>query len=160
MTEEQAWLFLNLGVISALATAGIAIWSIRNVRYAAVWRATLDFMHDYNNDPRIDRGLEVVRAFRDGGVLPELSGEKREDFLFLMNRLEILAIGLERRIYDWRLICDYFVHELVLIHARAAPLIAHIRRTEKDPAAFVKFENLARRAESARKKGEKNPPPT
>ena len=142
MTEAQAWLFLALGVVSAVVSAAIAVWSIRNARYAAIWRATLDFIHDYNNNPRVDRGLAVVRSAEKN--IPLERGAARDDFLFLMNRLEILAIGLERRIYDERIVADYFGRDLKEIHAAAAPLIEHIRRTEKDPDAFVKFEELAR----------------
>ena len=142
MTALQAWLFLGLGVLSAVVSAVIAVWSIRNARYAAIWRATLDFIHAYNDDPRVDRGLEVVR--RAENHIPLEHDAPRDDFLFLMNRLEILAIGLERRIYDKRLIADYFGRDLKEIHADAAPLIEHLRRAEKDPDAFVKFEELAR----------------
>ena len=61
-----------------------------------------------------------------------------------MNRFEILAIGLERGIYDKHLVADYFGRDLREIYADAAPLIEHIRLTEKDPNAFIKFEELAR----------------
>ena len=141
MTEEQAWILLALGAVSAVASAGIAVWSIRNARYAAIWRATLDFIHDYNDDPRVDRGLLVVRNARDN--IPLEKGPKRDDFLFLMNRMEILAIGLSRRVYDKRLVADYFGRDLRAIYTDAAPLIEHIRQTEKDPHAFVKFQELA-----------------
>lgn len=142
MTEEQAWILLALGALSAVVSAGIAVWSIRNARYAAIWRATLDFIHDYNNDPRVDRGLAVVRNTESN--IPLEKGAKRDDFLFLINRLEILAIGLDRRVYDKRIIADYFGRDLKEIYADAAPLIRHVRQTENDPEAFAKFEEIAR----------------
>ena len=97
MTVAQAWLLLTLGAVSALVSAAIAVWSIRNARYAAVWRTTLDFIHDYNNDVRVDRGIAVARASHEN--IPLQKGGKRDDFLFLVNKLEILSIGLDRRIY-------------------------------------------------------------
>ena len=58
MTAEHFRLLL---VIIGAVSAAIAVWSIRNARYAAVWRATLDFIHAYNDAPRVNRGMAVVR---------------------------------------------------------------------------------------------------
>ena len=142
MTEAQAWLLLTLGAVSAVVSAAIAVWSIRNARYAAVWRATLDFIHDYNNDVRVDRGIAVARASHEN--IPLQKGGKRDDFLFLMNRLEILAIGLDRRIYDRRIVNDYFGRDLKEIYSLAEPLITHVRQAERDAEAFAKFEEIVR----------------
>ena len=127
MTETQAWALLALGAVSAV----IALFSVMTGRWLTV------------------RQVEVGRAFKILRASPEsnipLENQNREDFLFLMNMFEVLAIGLERDIYDKRIIIQFFGRGLKKIWEKALPFVTHLRTREKDPDAFKKFENLAAR---------------
>lgn len=69
-------------------------------------------------------------------------GENRENFLFLMNMFEMLAIGLNGGIYDKKMVMDAFGEELRGIYGIAEPLIRHVRGKDKG-RAFVHIESLA-----------------
>ena len=58
-----------------------------------------------------------------------------------MNMFEILAIGLNRGIYDKGMALDMFSDDLRNIYKDAKPLIEHIRKTGDN--AFRHWEELA-----------------
>ena len=144
MTAFQAWLFLGATVVSIIG-AGCGIWSSHRT---AKQQATLNFINGYNNDPRVPEGHAVLRM--DGGKMPGdiLAKESRIKFLFLMNKFEILAIGLNRGIYDEIMVLDTFGRDIREIYQKSKPLIAHIRGSESDAEAFLEFEKLAGKIET------------
>lgn len=144
MTAFQAWLFLGATVVSIIG-AGCGIWSSRRT---AKQQATLNFINGYNDDPRVPKGHAVLRV--GGGETPEeiLTEETRVNFLFLMNKFEILAIGLNRGIYDEAIVLDTFGRDIREIYQKSKPFIAHIRGKESDAEAFLGFEKLAGKIET------------
>ena len=139
MTPFQAWLLLGATAVSIIG-AGLGIWSSRRT---AKQRATMDFLNGYNDDPRVSEGHAVLRM--DGGKTPGdiLTGENRDNFLFLMNKFEMLAIGLKRGIYDKDMVLDTFGRDIREIYQKSESFITHIRGNESDAEAFLEFEKLA-----------------
>ena len=142
MTETQAWALLALGAVSAV----IAMLSVMTGRWLTARRATLDFLRDYYTSPEVGRAFKILRASPESNI--PLENQNREDFLFLMNMFEVLAIGLERNIYDKRMIIQFFGRDLKKIWEKSLPFVTHLRTQEKDPDAFKEFENLAARTRS------------
>ena len=142
MTEPQAWVLLALAAISAV----IAMRAVTVGRQSAVRRATLGLMRDYNASPEVGRALKILRDPDRRNF--SLEGRDREDFLFLMNMFEMLAVGLGRGIYDKKMIVLYFGRDLKGVWELAAPFVRHIREFEKDRDAFTEFEKLADRIRS------------
>lgn len=136
MTEAQAWALLALGAVSAV----IALFSVMFGRSLAARRATLVFMREYCASPEIGRALALLRA--PERVIP-MEKKDREDFIFLMNMFETLAIGLARRIYDKKMVLQFFGRDLKKIWENALPFVTDLRHRENDPDAFVEFEKLA-----------------
>ena len=142
MTELQAWAVLALGALSA----AIALLSVMTGRWLTARRATLEFLHEYNASPEVGRAFKILRAPPESGI--PLEGKNREDFLFLMNMFEVLAIGLSRGIYDKRMVVQSFGRDLKEIWEKALPFVRHVRERENDPDAFREFEKLAKRVRS------------
>ena len=136
MTEIQAnWL-----IVIAVLSAGFACWGVWLSRRTAKQRATLDFINEYNNEPRVSSAFRVIR--KKQSIFS--NDDDRDDFLFLMCKFEILAIGLKNAIYDKKMVKDAFGRDLNKIYNESKPLIEHIRTNESDSDAFTAFEQLAK----------------
>ncbi len=108
------------------------------------------FIHDYNNDNRFSAGIAVVYKYKDYDeeksklILDKENCKDYNNFLVLMNKFEILAIGLKHHFYDKEMINDYFGDDLLKIYTQSKSLIAVIRKSGemvgKDGKAFNKFE--------------------
>ena len=151
----------------------IAAFGIIRVRFTARQRETLNFMNDYNNDPMVSEGFAVIHRIKclqeqdkPAAVADALNREKdggkgmgmdRMHFLFLANKFEILAIGLEDRIYDQEMIDRFLGRDIVEIYNDSLPLIKRIRDSEpnfvgseNNPVAFEEFEKLAKKIDKRR----------
>lgn len=142
MTETQAWALLALGAVSA----AIALLSVMTGRWLAARRATLDFLQNYYASPEVGRAFKILRQPPENSI--PLEGQNREDFLFLMNMFEVLAIGLSSGIYDKRMTVQSFGRDLKEIWEKAKPFVPHVRERENDPDAFREFERLVERLRS------------
>jgi hypothetical protein len=150
MTELQAWIL----VVAAMASAAVGFvfgWlAISANRKIARQRATLDFLEKQTADWRIAEGFRAMRKRNAGDIPPadaddESSRQERYAILRVLNRFEILAIGIANGIYDEKIVWDYFQRDLREIYRAAEKIIEQIRRAEKDPDAFCEFEALAKR---------------
>ena len=149
----------------------IAAFGIIRVRFTARQRETLKFMNDYNNDPMVSEGFAVIQRIKrlpehdkPAAIVNALNrehngGQERMHFLFLANKFEILAIGLEDRIYDQEMIDRFLGRDIVEIYKDSLPLIKRIRESasdavgdEDDPVAFEEFEKLAKKVKKRRLK--------
>ena len=79
---------------------------------------------------------------------PENKKTKRMQILFVLNKFEILAIGLEQKIYDRQMIKDCLGRDVARFYNLSKPIIAHIRNNESDSKAFTEFEKLAEEAKN------------
>ena len=161
-----AW---GLFAVSVVAV-GIAGDRVIAAYHTARQRETLRFMHDYNNNPMVSEGFAVIQRIKllcaqqgaksatvDAAVQNALSrahngGKERMHFLFLANKFEILAIGLEDNIYDQEMIDRFLGRDIVEIYNDSLPLIKRIRESEPNvvgsenkPVAFEEFEKLAQK---------------
>ena len=148
----------------------IAAFGIIRVRLTARQLETLKFMNGYNDDPMVSEGFAVIQRIKrlrpqqgekpdafDAAVQNALSrehndGKERMHFLFLANKFEILAIGLEDNIYDQEMIDRFLGRDIIEIYNDSLPLIKRIRESapdavgnEDDPVAFEEFEKLAKK---------------
>ena len=79
---------------------------------------------------------------------PENKKTKRTQILFVLNKFEVLAIGLEQKIYDRQMIKDCLGRDVARFYNLSKPIIAHIRNNESDSKAFTEFEKLAEEAKN------------
>ena len=135
----------------------VAVFGILWTRSTARQRETLKFIHGYNSETGVRDGLDVIRqvSSTDPNVIKlsvkdavQFGSQSRRGFLIVLNKFEILAIGLDHQIYEKSMIEDCFGRDIINIFIDSAPLIAHFRKSEKnggegDPDAFSQFENLA-----------------
>ena len=134
----------------------IAAFGIIRVRFTARQRETLKFMNDYNNDPMVSEGFNVIYQVKEGdlpieGALDRAknNGEHRKNFLAVVNRFEVLAIGLDHQIYDRGMINRCFGRDIAKIYRSSERLIAYVRDKEEDPDAFKEFQKLAEKIEES-----------
>ena len=135
---------MEIAVVVQILILLVAVASVWTARKIARQRAALDFLRQYNKESGVSRGHKVIRKY-DGESLAEYlkeGGENREDFLFLMNMFEILAVGLDSGIYDEKMIKDALGEELRDIYGKAEPLIRHVR-VKYGGKAFKHIESLA-----------------
>ena len=120
---------------------------IRANRRTARQRETLDFLKRYNSDERISSGHAVLRM---NGAADEIlkNKENLDNFLFLMNEFEILAIGLKNEIYDEAIVLDAMGRDISAIYQKSEMLIKYRRKNVSAPAAFLEFEKLAGKVET------------
>ena len=151
-----AWVGL-LGVGVALLGVSVALGGILWIRHTAKQRETLQFMHDYNNDPMVVEGFDVIYQVKAGDLSvedamdrQENGGKSRVAFLHLASKFEILAIGLNNGIYNKKMITDCFGRDISEIFLVSKDLIDHVRNQDKtewgiksDSAALREFEKLA-----------------
>ncbi len=103
---------------------------------------------EYNNDGRVSQGHQTIRRYKDEPLDEYLKqgSENLDNFLFVMNMFEILAIGLKRGIYDENMAVDMFGEDLRHIYESAKPMTIYIRKTGGE--AFRHWEELAARVEN------------
>ena len=156
---------------------GVAVFGIRMARKTAKQEATLKFIHKYNDSLEVSKGIRAIRDFKaeienfkadnSEAVIKEFvkdrakeliepddrrnseKWETRENILIVLNKFEILAIGLKRKIYDQEMVKDFLGRDVAEFYKRSEPIIAHIRKTDK--RAFVEFEEIA---EQVKKSGD------
>ena len=148
---------------------GVAVGGIIMARKTATQEATLKFMHKYNDSSEVSEGLRAIRDFKaeidefkannseaatkeqvkewaKDFIEPDVHDikkrETRENILIVLNKFEILAIGLKRKIYDQEMVKDFLGRDVAEFYNRSEPIIAHIRKTDK--TAFVEFEEIAK----------------
>ncbi len=148
-------------IVTLIAPVLATIWVISVAKAHYRQKNTLEFINDYNRDKRFDEGIAVLRSSiyegekRANYILEEENRKDYEKFLFLMNEFEILAIGLKRKVYDKKMIKDYFGHDLLTTYKKSKLLIEAIRTKNKvnskgdnetaaqGDKAFEKFEDIA-----------------
>ncbi len=111
----------------------------------------MEFINDYNNDERVSAGIAVFSSVYKGEkqanyILEPDNRKDYDNFLIMMNKLEILAIGLKYKIYDEKMIKDCFGYDLFITYTRSKSLIDIIRGKDVGPQsdkAYEEFENFA-----------------
>lgn len=134
----------DTGIVTLVAVL-VAVIALLQKRNLSRITHTLQFIEDYNSDPRVDEAHRFLHSIKGKSRDEQLSkfSENRADFLFLLNKFEILAIGLKERIYDKSMIKDCFGYDIHRIYFASEDLISHIRENDSDKEAFSHFERLA-----------------
>ena len=142
MTEFQAWLIF----FAALGGVVVAVCGIAMVRKTARQQATLEFITQYNDSSVVSEGIHLIH---DPEATQELisaleSGKhlQKESILSVLNKFEILAVGLEQGIYDYDMVKNCFGYEVGKFFQLSGRIIHCVR--VKHPKAFVSIEKLAK----------------
>ncbi len=151
MTEYLTLIVQSLILAVAFASVFIARNAIAAHRQTARQQATLQFIHQYNADERVSLGHQIILRHENESLDEYLKpgGENFNNFLFVMNMFEILAIGLKRGIYDKDMAIDMFGDDLRNIYKGAKKMIEYIRKTGE--GAFRHLEELADSVETSHK---------
>ena len=130
--------------------AGVAFVQIRQTRKLAQQKSFLAFLRDYNSELRVDDAFVVLRA--EDKKWSDLSDREKADVKYLLNKFEMLAIGLEKGIYDEEMVEATFGVDLYINYHLAERFIRAIRaqhaaRYQWMPRdyqeAYSEFEKLA-----------------
>ena len=120
----------------------VSIWGFC---YTCKWQknmALLAFLEQYILDLRMDDAFEIIRNGKDYGKLDrhELVIVKH-----MLNKFEILAIGLANGIYDRKIIVSTLGLELKRTYKKVKPYIDHIRKDDADgdDESYAEFQKLA-----------------
>ena len=127
--------------ISMVVGSVLAYYNIKTNQKIARQEAMLDFVNDYNNSVLVSKGHEVIRneAIPIEACLEK--GEARDCVLSLLNRFEILAVGLDAGIYDPKMAVTIFSMEIHETWDYAEPIIEHIQKTE-DVDSFSNIKKM------------------
>lgn len=137
----------------AILAAGVRLErSLAHRREVAAHRATLDFISKFeidNNEWTVLRAN--FRSLREKGDLPSVatpseSGLPKEEVLKVvsfLNYFELVAIGIENKIFDKPLYSQWFRNVYVRTWDDAASFVVEWRRCRNAPRAFIAFEKLA-----------------
>ena len=142
------WLPDTILAIVGVAGIAVALYQIHQSRKLAKQKATLAFLHDYNDAARMD---EAFAALRTSGKWQDMAEKSRADIKYFLNFFENLAIGLNHNIYDQKMIHDAFGLDLWLFYQHAEIYIRAVRAEDeqKHPdapkdyqRAYSEFEKL------------------
>ena len=159
----DVWGFLKDIPLSVVGFFGViaAVVGIAVSRKTARQQATLEFMNEYSDSSKVSEGIRLIREIQDDqpatddvlraidNPVGQENNEKRAHALFVLNKFEILAVGLKQKIYDRKMVEDFWGHDIKKFFELSEPIISHIRK--EDAKAFVEFEELARRVKSGDK---------
>ena len=147
----------------------VAVFGILWTRKTAQQRETLKFINDYNDSLEAPKGFAVIHRLRNLRTQQEKQSESiineevknildrdrkndgdqqnndRKHVLFLINKLEILAIGWNEKIYSENMISRCFRCDIINIYIDSVLFIRYIRQKEKDPDAFSGLEALIKK---------------
>ena len=147
-----------LPVVVAIGV-GVAVFGIRMARKTAKQEATLKFMHEYNNSSEVSEGIRMIHQITDdpdSQVAKHFkdrnrpNNKERMNILLVLNKFEILAIGLKRKIYDRKMVGDFLGRDVGEFYDLSKPIIEYIREYEEDEKACEEFENLANEVKKRR----------
>lgn len=141
MTESIFWLEVMQTIVLVIGV-GVAVTAIHTARKSERQKAFLAFMRDYINDDKITEAFKVIRR---GDVSGKLEEKDKQALKYLLNKFEMLAIGLKGGIYDRDMIIDAFGNELLRVHTKAEPFISGSSneewRSDKD---WLEFRELVK----------------
>lgn len=139
----------NFILILATLTAALALLSFRRTERQ---KATLVFLHEYDNFPPVKKGVEVLNKREN--PRDSFNEEQRVAVRDFLNHLELLAIGVKSGIYDEKMIRDAMETAIVRHYSRAKIFIEAARDKDGDvrEIAYEHFENLALRIQKRLKK--------
>ena len=164
-TTESVLVWDSLWGIISVSFVGmcIAAFGILWTRKTAQQRETLKFINGYNDSLEAPKGFAVINrvcnlrtqqekkseAIINDAVKNILDRENKNDerkhVLFLINKLEILAIGWNEKIYSEDMISRCFRRDIINIFIDSVLFIRHIRQEEDDPDAFSGLEALIKK---------------
>jgi len=146
---EQIGLWIQTGAL-IVSAVGIVL-TIRWTQAVAKRRATLDLVLSEQTDPEF---LELRNNFvnlRDEGDLvayaktPKERAEPNAQIRSILNRYELVAIGIKQKTIDEKSYKDWCRTTLVKDWLECKPFVMEIRRQAKNPNFYCELEWLAKR---------------
>jgi len=141
--------------VTGIIAATIAIWGVISQRALTRRRATMDLIFGILNDHDYIKARKrfISLSKQTGGLLqyaqidpPKIDDEPDEDgkssIDLILNNYELLAIGIQRGILDFRII-KLYMRAIVLAHWKvAASYVTELREVRENQRYYVEFETL------------------
>lgn len=153
MSNADAASFLGLTEVSAvlltaLVAAIIAIWGILSQRSITARQATLEFIRDSERDNDLITARKCFnRLTKDAaGLGPIAADTSTEDFKnvqLVLNQFEMVAIGIQRGIFDDEIYRRWYKSGVIKAWKAAAPFIFARRASTGNDALYHEFEEMA-----------------
>ena len=125
----------------------VAVVGIIHNRILAKQKATLSFLFDHNNSQETANAAQVLRRIESHpNGCGALSEDDKRAIKLILSKFEILAIGLEKNIYDRDMVIRALYYELIIYHRDTKQFIEEEERrsgTAKD-VPFEHFEKLVK----------------
>jgi hypothetical protein len=129
------------------------IWNAWLSRKTARQQATLNFLDEYKNDERIFKALQFIHELKGKkDIFPGFSESPEAEGVFvLLNKYEIVAVGLRNKIYDEKMFIETLAVEAITVYECCESLIMELRRLDPkkpiDPErqAFTAFEAMVKK---------------
>lgn len=151
-TNVGAFLFA-----SVLATT-IAGWGIITQRAIARRRATLDLILRSQSDEDLIKARTrfVALSRQSGGLAPWAEKDKEgesdiQDIILVLNEFEIISIGIQRGIIDYKLFERWYKTSTVQFWKAGRPFILKLRERVGNDMLFYEFEEMVRWFEGSKK---------
>lgn len=145
MTEVEAVF------ITGTAAALVAVWALLSQRSIACRRATVDYLSKLESDKDI---IEARRKFielakKPGGLAPWADSAKEKSpettcIRTYLNSFELIAIGIQRGVFDATLYKRWFKSGVLQAWSHAAPFVLALRARTSNDAIYYEFEEMAR----------------
>ncbi len=140
----------NIILVTAVIVAVVGV--IQN-RTLARQKVTLSFLLEYNDSQETTEAIQILKKAKDNRYwYKELSDDDKHAVKFLLNKFEILAIGLEKNIYDNGMIDNAFGADLIMYYHYAEQFIEDLKAEERrsGTAKDMPFEHFEKLAKSLR----------
>jgi hypothetical protein len=154
---DKALPYAPLITVSIATIAGVvAIISITVTKKIARRRAAIDFFLKTEMDQSMltlfdncQKHMRTVNSFikADTTIEQLMEREGYGPVRTYLNIHELIAVGIENRVFDQK-VCYQFWSALLVLHSKqAAPLVEFCRRNPEEAAVYLQFTNLAKKWE-------------
>jgi hypothetical protein len=145
-------------LLSGFVAVAVALWGIWSQRHIARTRATIEFINGNERDRDV---MEARRCFirlakANGGLAMWAEEDKERDeetqsIRVVLNEYELIAIGLQRGIFDEGLYRLWFRSGAIRYWSYAKPFVDRVRARTGNQALWKEFEALAKKMEAPAK---------
>ena len=131
----------------------VAVVGIIHNRKLAKQKATLSFLFDHNNSQETANAAQILRRIESHpNGCGALSEDDKRAIKLILSKFEILAIGLEKNIYDYDMVIRALYAELIVYHDYTEQLIEDLKAEERrsGTAKDMPFEHFEKLVKSLR----------
>ena len=123
---NPTWALVFVAIVAIL----VAIYNVWHTRSLAKQNATLDFLNDYNKSKEVSAAFAILNL-EIKKTWGSLNKAEQSKIKYLFNCYEILAVGIEHKIYDIEMVKNTLGTDLGVSYKEAKGYIDAIREEEK-----------------------------